>query len=282
MYATIITASELNEILGKKDLVIVDCRFALADLSKGRKDYDTSHIPGAHYAHLDDDLSGEIIPGKTGRHPFPEINEFVKKCSAWGIDQNTQVVAYDYGHGGIAARLWFMLKWLGHEKVAVLDGGWKNWVSHKFPTSNILPDISAKEFQPSVHNERLVDAKTMETIIKNDKFLIVDSRAAVRYRGEEEPIDPVAGHIPGAVSAPFLENIGENGCFKNIEELKMRFEKILNDRSPENTVFYCGSGVTACHNLLALSHIGIDQVKLYPGSWSHWITDPGRPVETGA
>ncbi|MEO1260596.1 MAG: sulfurtransferase [Bacteroidota bacterium] len=281
MHATIIAAQELLGLLGKKDVAIIDCRFTLADLNQGRKDYGVSHIPGAHYAHLDDDLSGEIIPGKTGRHPFPEINKFVKKCGAWGIDGNTQVVVYDYGHGGIAARLWFLLKWLGHEKVAVLDGGWKNWLSQNLPTSAILPITSIKEFRPQVKNDKLVDVKAMETISKDENFLIVDSRTAPRYRGEAEPIDPVAGHVPGAVSAPFLENIGSNGLFKSQEELKERFAEIMKKGTPEKTVFYCGSGVTACHNLLALSHIGIDEAKLYPGSWSEWITDPARPVETG-
>ena len=282
MFTTIISPEELSGLLEKTDLSIIDCRFALANTNAGKEAYDISHVPGAHYAHLDDDLSGAIIPGKTGRHPFPEVEEFAQKCGRWGINENTQVVAYDYGHGGIAARLWFLLKWLGHEKVAVLNGGWNNWLKQRKVTTPNIPGYSSKRFYPKINNDRLVDVKKMESLIGNHEFRLVDSRAAPRYRGEEEPIDRVAGHMPGAVSAPFFENLGEDGLMKDQESLKERFDRIIGEHPPENTVFYCGSGVTACHNLLALAHIGIDNVKLFPGSWSEWIVDPGRPIETGS
>ena len=230
------------------------------------------------YAHLDDDLSGEIIAGKTGRHPFPTIEKFAPQCNKWGIDANTQVVAYDQGHGGIAARLWFLLKWLGHEKVAVLDGGWQHWHNEGLPTDNAMIPTTKRTFLPIPKSQLLADVSYIESNIDTKEYLLVDSRSAERYRGENEPIDPVAGHIPYAISAPFVDNLGENGQFLPIEQLKKRFEKIMQGKDPSETIFYCGSGVTACHNLLVLDYIGQKGAKLYPGSWSDWITDPMRPV----
>lgn len=279
MSKTIISANELNGILKNKNTVVIDCRFYLTDKNKGKNDYLKEHIPTAHYAHLDNDLSGEIIKGETGRHPLPEINNFIKKCSEWGIDENTQVVVYDQGHGGIAARLWFMLKWLGHERVAVLNGGWKYWKDKDCPISNELPLVSKKEFIAKENKGLIVPLAQLEELYTDGAFQLVDSRSADRYRGENEIIDPVAGHIPNAISMPFLENIGEDGLFKNREELKKRFEPLLEERKPENCIFYCGSGVTACHNLLVLSYIGKEGALLYPGSWSEWIVGGKRPIE---
>ena len=278
MFPSIISADQLKGILHKKETVIIDCRFYLADTHAGQKEYAHSHIPGAFYAHLDRDLSGEIILGKTGRHPFPEVEIFAKKCGQWGIDDDAQVVVYDQSHGGIAARLWFLLKWLGHGKVAVLDGGWKHWSENGFPISSERPAISEKTFHPKPKNGWLVQVKKMEQLYADRTFLLVDSRAAERYRGEKEPIDPVAGHIPGAVSAPFLDNLDGDGLFLKKEKLKKRFENLLAGQPLENTVFYCGSGITACHNLLALDYIGMVGAKLFPGSWSEWIVDEKRPI----
>lgn len=278
MFTSLINASELANILHLKDTVIIDCRFSSANTEEGRTAYAESHIPNAHYAHLDSDLSGEIIPGTTGRHPFPEVAVITAKLSQWGISNETQVIAYDQGHGGMAARLWFMLKWLGHEKVAVLNGGWSHWQTLKMPTSQSVPTAKAGVFLPRPNVNFLASIEQIEKNISSNDYLVLDARAAERYRGEKEPIDPVAGHIPNAVSAPFTENLNKKGLFKSKEALHERFEHLINDQPIDKTIIYCGSGVTACHNLLALSHIGKDGAKLYPGSWSEWITNIRRPI----
>lgn len=278
MFKNIIKASELNAILQLENTVIIDCRFSLAGANWGRNEYQTAHIPKASYAHLDEDLSGEIIAGTTGRHPFPKIEDFGPLCSKWGIGTDTQVIAYDQGNGGKAARLWFLLKWLGHEKVAVLDGGWAHWEKEGYPTTAEPSTPTKRVFLPRPDNNLLLDAQQIVTNIEQKDFLLVDSRSAERYRGEHEPIDPVAGHIPFAISAPYLDNMGENGQFLPKERLRARFDHILKRKQPAETVFYCGSGVTACHNLLALDYVGLKGAKLYPGSWSDWITDNKRPT----
>ena len=281
MHQTLINAEVLQESLGKADIRIIDCRFSLADKESGRRDYEVSHIPGAIYAHLDDDLSGEIIPGTTGRHPMPSVADFAELCSTWGINEDTQVVAYDQGHGGIAARLWFMLQWLGHEKVAVLNGGWAHWEKMGLPVDSEIAVPERSEFQPASPKNSLVEAGDLLHLQQEDNWLLVDSRAAERYRGEKEPIDPVAGHIPGAVSAPFAGNLNSDGLFHDRAALEQRFDTLLGEQELSQTAFYCGSGVTACHNLLALHHIGRTEAKLYAGSWSDWITDTSRPIATG-
>lgn len=281
MHQTLINAQALHRSLGKVDIRIIDCRFSLADKESGRRDYQVSHIPGAIYAHLDDDLSGEIIPGTTGRHPMPSLDDFAKLCSKWGIDEDTQVIAYDQGHGGIAARLWFMLQRLGHEKVAVLNGGWAYWEKLGLPVDDEIIIPKRTEFKPTSPKKNLVEAGDLLQLQQEDNWLLVDSRAAERYRGEKEPIDPVAGHIPGAVSAPFAGNLNSDGLFYDRGALEKRFDTLLGKQDLSKTAFYCGSGVTACHNLLALHHIGRTEAKLYAGSWSDWITDESRPIATG-
>ncbi len=281
MYTTLIEAEELQDLLGQADVCIVDCRHFLADINKGRTLYQESHIPGAHFAHLDEDLSGEIIPGTTGRHPFPLLDNFLEKCRNWGIGPSTQVIAYDQGHGGIAARLWFLLHWLGHDKAAVLNGGWARWERLKLPTNDQVAVSTPQSFVPKLRAGLLVDAARLQQLQKEAGALVIDSRAAARYRGEEEPIDPIAGHIPGAISAPFAENLAGDGRFKPETELRQRFDQLLGEQEIANTIFYCGSGVTACHNLLALHHLGHTEAKLYPGSWSDWITVENRPIATG-
>lgn len=276
MFTTLIDVKDLYAHLGEPAWVIVDCRFGLDDTEKGRLDYYESHIPGAFYAHLDEDLSGEIIPGKTGRHPLPSVDTAAQLFSSWGIGGETQVVVYDDKAGGIAARLWWMLNWLGHEKVAVLDGGWPKWVEAGFPSDKELPKASPAYFEAHPQSQLLVDADFVDQIRQDADYVLVDSRLDFRYRGEQEPIDPVAGHIPGAINAPFPENL-EDGTFKSEETLKERFSQILQGKTADHAVFYCGSGVTACHNVLALKHAGLGNAKLYGGSWSHWIADGKRP-----
>ncbi|MCB0192320.1 MAG: sulfurtransferase [Anaerolineae bacterium] len=277
-YTTLISAAELAENLSKPNWVVVDCRFMLNNTEQGRRDYQESHITGAVYAHLDEDLSGPIIPGQTSRHPLPDIDRFTQTLSSWGIDNTTQVIAYDGGGGAIAARLWWMLRWLGHNAVAVLDGGWASWLKSGYPVNSGLETNSPAMFTPHPRPELVLDADAVDTIRTDPAYRLADSRNADRYRGENETIDPVAGHIPGAISLPFANNLDSNQQFLPAGELRRRFEKALEGTPTEQTVFYCGSGVTAAHNVLAMAHAGLGEARLYAGSWSEWITDPNRPV----
>lgn len=271
-YSTLISAKELLDNLDEKNLVIIDCRYSLFDKEAGRKNYQTDHIPRSVYAHMDEDLSGEIIAGKTGRHPLPSIDKITALFSSWGIDENVQVIAYDDKSGALAARLWWMLRWLGHEKVAVLNGGWNYWYSNNFPVSSDIPTNEPKEFRADIRENFTVDINFVEQMRQRPELVLVDSRTSERYQGLQEPVDPIAGHIPGAINAPHPENINSEGLLHQPETLRGRFGRILGGKPVENAVFYCGSGVTACANLLALAHAGMGNAKLYPGSWSEWIT----------
>jgi len=281
-YTTLISTQDLAAHLDDPDWAVVDCRFILTDTEKGRRDYQQSHIVGAVYAHLDDDLSGPIIPGKTSRHPLPEIGTFVKTLSGWGIDNQTQVVAYDTMGGAIAARLWWMLRWLGHEAVAVLDGGWRRWEQEGLSVRSGDESREPRTFTPHPRPELLVEADDVLKLRTDPNYHVFDSRSADRYRGENETLDPVAGHIPGAVCLPFADNLGPDKSFLPLEVLKARFEEQLGDIPCERAVFYCGSGVTAAHNILAMAHAGLGEARMYAGSWSEWITDSERPVATGS
>jgi thiosulfate/3-mercaptopyruvate sulfurtransferase len=278
---TILSTSDLAQHLTDPDWAIVDCRFWLDDTERGRRDYRRAHIPGAVYAHMDEDLSGPIVPGKTGRHPLPEIDAITKMLSGWGIDSSVQVVAYDDAGASMAARLWWMLRWLGHEAAAVLDGGFPHWQKEGRQTRDGVETRSPRSFWPRPRPDTLVNAGDILAAMGGRKLRVFDSRAADRYRGENETIDPVAGHIPGAISAPYAGNIGPDGRFLPRKELRARFEALLGDVPAGQTAFYCGSGVSAAHNLLALAHAGLGEARLYAGSWSEWIADPSRPIATG-
>lgn len=281
-YTTLIEAETLLGHYQEADWLLVDCRFSLADPDAGKSLYAAGHIPGAIYAHLDDDLSGAVIPGRTGRHPLPEREKLIATFSNWGIDENVQVVAYDDKTGMVASRLWWLLRQLGHNKVAVLNGGFAAWVSMpEAPMSREVPRRETRRFFPSAPIGQMADADQVAQIGYDPAYVLVDSREDFRYRGEMEPIDPVAGHIPGAVNAFFLDNLDPDGYFRNEEKLRERFVKILGGRPAEKAVFYCGSGVSACHNLLAMAHAGLGAATIYPGSWSEWVTDPARPVNMG-
>lgn len=280
-HSTIISATDLASRVVSCGWVLIDCRFSLKDVDKGRNAYLASHIPGAVYAHLDDDLSGPVIKGRTGRHPLPSVAEFVNTLSAWGIEAGVQVVAYDDTGGSIAARLWWMLRWLGHEDITVLDGGWQAWTSAEYPVRSGAESRSRKEFEARPRPELVADAVEVERIRNDDSYVLCDCRGADRFRGENETMDPVAGHIPGAISLPYAGNLSEDNTFRPAAELRQRFEKSLGGTPSENVVLYCGSGVTAAHNVLAMAYAGLGDARLYPGSWSEWITDPGRPVGTG-
>ena len=277
MFNTIISAAELSAHLADADANwrIIDCRHDLSDTEAGRRAYQAGHIPGAVFAHLDEDLSGPIIPGTTGRHPLPCVTAMEQQFGKWGIGTDTQVVVYDDKRGAIASRLWWMLRYLGHSAVAVLDGGLAAWLAQGGNLSTAISKPTPTDFQTDVQTDWVRDAAAVEESQSDTTQTIVDSRGAARYRGEVEPIDPVAGHIPGAISMPFAENWQEDGLLKSSEVLRERFADL--PRAGQVT-FYCGSGVTACHNLLAYAHAGLGNANLYPGSWSEWITDSGRGV----
>ncbi|GIV61135.1 MAG: putative 3-mercaptopyruvate sulfurtransferase [Rhodothermaceae bacterium] len=257
---------------------MVDCRFSLQDPERGRRAYREAHIPGAVYAHLDDDLSGPVVPGRTGRHPWPDPDALAATLSAFGIDETVQVVAYDDAGGAIAARLWGLLTWLGHDAVAVLDGGWPAWQRAGYPVRGGEERRPPRRFVPRPRPGLLVTAGDVERVRQDPAWRLLDARAPERFRGEHEPIDPVAGHIPGAVSAPFAGNLDDGGRFLPPETLRARYATLLGEVPPERVVCYCGSGVTANHVRLAMAHAGLGLPRLYPGSWSEWITDPARPV----
>ncbi len=278
MYSSLIEAQDLYLILQQPDTVVVDCRFSLSDTEAGRKAYLMGHLPGAVYAHLDEDLSARVVPGKTGRHPLPDVAQCEQLFSKWGIAPGVQVVAYDDQGGAFAARLWWLLHWLGHEKVAVLNGGWKAWNDKSLPISNTITFKNPRLFTAVRQEALTVSADELLDNLTTARFRVVDARAVERYSGEVEPIDPVAGHIPGADNLPYAENLDANGRFRAAEFLLDRFRS---PGSASQAVFYCGSGVTACHNALAYYHAGLGMPRIYPGSWSEWITDISRPVERG-
>jgi thiosulfate/3-mercaptopyruvate sulfurtransferase len=283
-YITLISTQELAKHLDDPNWAVFDCRFDLANPSWGQTQYLKSHLPGAIYAHLDHDLSAPVIPGKTGRHPLPSIEDLRRTFSRFGIDKRVQVVAYDnYPEKAVtgAARLWWLLRWLGHPAVAVLDGGWQAWEAEDRPVSTGEEKRTRRSFVPDPHPQMLASVQEVNAWRANPAYRLVDSRSADRFRGENETIDPVAGHIPGAISAPFAENYGLDGRFLTVRSLKARFQSLLGNTPPEKAVFYCGSGVTAVCNLLAFTHAGMGEARLYAGSWSEWITDPNRPVATG-
>ncbi len=281
-FSLLVDASELKLHLEDKNWAVVDCRFSLDDTGRGRRDYLKAHIPGAVYAHLDEDLSGKKIPGKTGRHPLPEIKSLAAALSAYGIDADTQVVVYDDATGTMAARLWWLLQWAGHRNAAVLDGGWLSWVRYGMPERSGVESRQQAQFEPREVTGAYVTTAQVQEFRNDPHYVILDARSGPRFRGEVEPIDPVAGHIPGALSVPCEENVTPEGRFHAPDRLRRRFENYVKSVPPENVICYCGSGVTAAHNILAIAHAGLGRARLYAGSWSEWITDAARPIATGS
>ena len=279
-YGDIIHVQDLKDHLEDPNWVIIDCRYSIAEPELGYQEYLEGHIPGALYVSLEDELTGRIKPGETGRHPLPEVEEMVEKLSSWGVMRDTQVVVYDHSSGAFAARLWWILYWLGHEKVAVVNGGWEAWLKNIGQIEEVVNNGKPGEFMPNLRNDLAVDAQFVDKIRLSPGYLLLDSRSPERYHGIEETIDPIAGHIPGAISAPYQDNLTEDGLFKSEKELRVRFSEILGQIPPENTIFYCGSGVSAIHNIIAMRIAGYEMARLYPGSWSEWITDPARPIES--
>ena len=280
--AQLISPQQLAERQKSAGLVILDCRFALEDPDYGLCSYAEGHIGGAQYADLERHLSGPVTKGVTGRHPLPAADTFAQQLRTWGISANTDVVLYDDGPGAYAARAWWLLAWLGkRDGVFILDGGLKAWHAAGFPLSLDAPVVAPGTFDGTPDNRLLLDAEHLQKRLGQPGLTLIDARAQPRFRGEVEPIDPIAGHIPGAQCAAFSENLGSDGRFLPADQLKQRFAAQLQGRPAQELVAYCGSGVTACHNLFALSLAGYPLGRLYAGSWSEWITDPAREIATG-
>ncbi|CAJ5387894.1 rhodanese domain-containing protein [Burkholderia pseudomallei] len=282
-YTTLISADNLAERLAAApgSVLVFDCRFDLADTDLGEQAYAAGHIPGAHYLHLDRDLSGAKT-GTNGRHPLPARDALVDTLKAHGLRQNQQIVAYDAQGGMYAARLWWLLRWLGHDSVAVLDGGLQAWQSEGHAVSQDTPPKSMGDFRAGAPLATVVDAQTVLANLATKDRLVIDARAADRYRGENETIDRVGGHIPGALNRFFKDNLTADGRFKSGHELREAFSPLLGATEPKKVILQCGSGVTACHNALAMEIAGLHDPTLYAGSWSEWSADPSRPVATGA
>jgi thiosulfate/3-mercaptopyruvate sulfurtransferase len=277
---TLVSTAELAAHLEDPHWVVFDCRHDLARPEWGRVEYQRSHIPGAQFMHLDEDLSGRLT-GRNGRHPLPDPEELAAKFSVAGVEASSQIVVYD-AHGGMfAARAWWLARMLGHNAVAVLDGGYDTGLREERPETSALPRPKQACFTRRA-GAASVDAAFVARHMRDAAVKLIDARAADRYRGENETLDPVAGHIPGAVNRPFRDNLDKSGTFKSPQQLRAEWESVLAGLPAQAVVHSCGSGVTACHNLLAMEIAGLAGSRLYAGSWSEWCADPTRPVAIGA
>lgn len=280
-YQTLISAGTLARNLENPLFRVVDCRFSLMDTDKGRNDYATGHVPGASYANLDMDLSSPIS-AQSGRHPLPDVESFIETLRRWGISNETQVVVYDDAGGGVAARLWWMLRWLGHKDVAVLDGGFAAWTraGYAIRSKESAPALGTFDGRP-VLDTVWTTADIQSWHAAGESFVLVDARDGTRFRGEHEPIDPVAGHVPGAVNLPLTDNLHPDGTWRNAAEIKTRWAKVSGISTSRDWGVMCGSGVTACHLALSAFIAGLPEPSIYIGSWSEWVRDPGRPIVGG-
>ena len=285
-FTTLIGAAALRDLVGKPEIAIIDCRFDLMNPEGGRRAFLEGHIPGARYADLNTDLSAPIS-ATSGRHPLPTPDQFLAALTRLKVGRATQVIAYDDSTGAFAARLWWMLRWVGHPAAAVLNGGIKAWVSEggalESGEEQLLPAAQGGgHLSGQADTAAVISTAELEQRLKEPAFLLIDARAGERYAGTVEPIDAVAGHIKGAVNHPFSTNLGADGRFLPAPVLRQAWERRLAGRSPAQVAAMCGSGVTACHNLLSLEVAGFRGAKLYAGSWSEWIRDPHRPIARGA
>jgi thiosulfate/3-mercaptopyruvate sulfurtransferase len=281
-YTTLIPATALLRALSTEDWVVLDCRFDLADPQAGRRAFEQGHIPGARHADLNHELSAPVGT-LTGRHPLPDPDEFARTAGSWGISPGTQVIVYDDNNGSFAARAWWMLRWIGVPDVAVLDGGWAAWRAAGGAVETTLASArAAKTLRAEVQPDWVLSAAGVAAALSAPGSMLVDARAAARFAGELEPIDPVAGHIPGARNHPFTLNLQPDGRLRPAAELRRHWQAFLGATPPSRLISMCGSGVTACHNLLALEVAQLPGAALYAGSWSEWIRDPARPVARGA
>ncbi len=287
-YQTLIGAAELGAHLDElrsgqapaqasEDWLIVDCRFDLTAPQAGETAYRNGHIPLAIYAHLDRDLSGPLSPA-SGRHPLPDPDRFAATLGRWGVSPTTQIIAYDADNGAYAARLWWLLRWVGHRPVAVLDGGFKAWLAAGLPTSTVVPARSASHYEVHPDRDAWLDADQVAQRMRRDDWRLLDARAHERFTGAIEPLDAVGGHVPGALNHPFADNLCGDARFAPPAQIRERFKRSQGDVADDHTIVMCGSGVTACHLLLAMEIAGKHGARLYAGSWSEWIRDPSRPI----
>lgn len=279
-YETIIDVATLRGRLADSQLRVIDCRFELGRPEAGREKYLSGHVPGALYAHLDHDLSGPRTPW-SGRHPLPDPAALGATFGRFGIDQDVQVVAYDDAGGAYAARLWWLLRWLGHRRVAVLDGGLQAWQAAGLPLSIPPSSAAPRQFRGTPNPSLLLSADAVATAVAAQDCVLLDARSPERFEGRTEPLDPRAGHVPGAQSYYFARNLAADGRFLPVDTLQREWRRALRGRPADSVVAMCGSGVTACHNLLALEIAGLPGGRLYPGSFSEWSRDPARPVVSG-
>ena len=275
-FTTLVDVATLTAHLDDPAWLVVDVRHQLADTGYGEREYDVGHIPGAVFLHCDRDLSGPMT-GTNGRHPLPEPEKLAARLGEIGISAHTQVVVYDDAQGMIAGRLWWLLRWLGHDRVALLDGGWQAWRAAGGVVTDMLPTLQPVRFVAH-QQDCVVDAASVLERIETPQMHLVDARAPDRFRGENETMDPVGGHIPGAVNRFFRDNLQADGRYKPAAELRAEWLAVLAGAEPDEVVHQCGSGVSACHNVLAMELAGLSGSKLYAGSWSEWCADPGRPV----
>lgn len=274
------TIVSTGELAAHPQWRVFDCRYDLTDADRGSNAYAAGHIPGAGYAHLERDLSGRKT-GANGRHPLPDPKTFANWVGAQGVGPSDQVIAYDNAGSAYAARLWWMLQWIGHRAVAVLDGGFEKWLAEGRPVSTDLPKPRPTTYPLNVNETMRANVEVIERNLATREALVLDARSASRFAGVGETLDPVGGHIPGARNRPYTDNLDAQHCFKPPDELRRDFEAVIGSNLPDRVISQCGSGVTACHNILAMRIAGLDGAKLYPGSWSEWCSDRTRPVATG-
>ena len=279
-YTTIISANELNSIINDDNVRVFDCRFSLKDPQGGLKNYQQGHLPNAQFADMDTQLSSAMTE-TSGRHPLPDAQTFVSQLKAWGVNNDTQVIAYDDMSGAFAARLWWMMRWLGHENVAVLDGGMQKWTEAGYSLSQDEASYSEGSFNGVANMDWVVDIDFVQSELAAGNITLIDARSADRYTAKDQKTDPVPGHVPGATNLPFPGNLTKDGLFEAPDVIKQRFVNVIQDQPLTNVTNMCGSGVTACHNLLAQAVAGLPPTKIFIGSWSQWIRDPARPVATG-
>ena len=276
MYQTIVSTQTLASQIDDPDWIILDCRFDIMRPEKGFQAFQKEHIPSAQYISLNDDMSSPVT-ATSGRHPLPIPKVLSDKLASCGVNHNSQVIVYDDANNSIAARMWWLLRWLGHFNVAALDGSLQKWCAEDLPLTDTVELNPKSDFQGTPDDNMWVITEQIESLLDHPDAIILDARAAQRFSGEHEPVDSAGGHIPGAVNHPLADNLDEQGCFLEPETLRAKYQ----DFQKSHTVHSCGSGVTACHNLLAMEIAGLGESKLYPGSWSEWIRSPDRPIATG-
>ncbi|WP_269900133.1 sulfurtransferase [Paenalcaligenes faecalis] len=283
MTQLLISAKELQQQLHQKNTVIFDVRHDLMNHQLGRQQYMQAHIPGAYFLDNEAELVGQMT-GQNGRHPLPDLARFVQLLQQYQLNKETQIVIYDASQAHMAARTWWLLRWAGFNHVMILDGGWQAWLAAGGVTDNHLelPPVPEQRVAVTIEPQQpTVDAAAIVAQLDQPIYTLVDARAAERYRGEKEPIDPVAGRIPGALNRPTSQNLQPDGHFKSVEQLRAEFNELLGDVDVSAVVHYCGSGMTACHNIFAMELAGLSGASLYPGSWSEWIADKARPQQKG-